>query len=223
MRSLKHLFVGVAFLLVSGCAGQEEQVLNTFFTAIQGGDDNAIQSVSLAKFPGNVESWELVEIGAESQAPFTLPELHGELEKKRSELRIETEKYANFAGDNRSLFDEYKKKHEDDADEKFTGELGEFQVAWEERMQQLGVIEKEVETLDQEAEALRSVAGLSLNTAVNEKFAGDVKGKVLQLKVNDGSAEKSYTFTLERYELVNKERNMSPIARWIITDIKEQA
>ena len=62
-----------------------------------------------------------------------------------------------------------------------------------------------------------------MNTAVNEKFAGDVKGKVLQLKVHDGSAEKSYTFKLERYELVDKERNMSPIARWIITDIKEQA
>ena len=111
MRSLKHLFVGVAFLLVSGCGGQEEQVLNVFFTAIQGGDDNVIQSVSLAKFPGDVEFWELVEIGAESRAPFTLPELHEKLAKKRSELRIETEKNSNFAGDNKSLFDEYQKKH----------------------------------------------------------------------------------------------------------------
>ncbi len=110
MRSLKHLFVGVAFLLVSGCTGQEEQVLTTFFTAIQGGDDNVIQSVSLAKFPGGVESWELVEIGAESRAPFALPELHGKLAKKRSELRIETQRNSNFAGDNRSLFDEYNKK-----------------------------------------------------------------------------------------------------------------
>ena len=62
-----------------------------------------------------------------------------------------------------------------------------------------------------------------MNTAVNEKFAGDVKGKELELKVNDDSGEKTYTFTLERYELEDKERNMSPIARWIITDIKEQA
>ena len=52
MRSLKHLFVGVAFLLVSGCGGQEEQVLNVFFTAIQGGDDNVIQSVSARKVSG---------------------------------------------------------------------------------------------------------------------------------------------------------------------------
>ena len=67
--------------------------------------------LSLAKFPGDVESWELVEIGAESRAPFTLPELHEKLAKKRSELRIETEKNSNFAGDNKSLFDEYQKKH----------------------------------------------------------------------------------------------------------------
>ena len=223
MRSLKQLFVGVAFLLVSGCGGQEEQVLNVFFTAIQGGDDNVIQSVSLAKFPGDVESWELVEIGAESRAPFTLPELHEKLTKKRSELRIETEKNSNFAGDNKSLFDEYQKRHAENPEQTFSGELGEFQVAWEERMQQMGVVEKELETLNEEAKALRSAAGLSLNTAVDEKFAGDVKGKLLQLKVHDGSAEKNYTFKLERYELVDKARNMSPIARWIITDIKEQA
>ena len=35
----------------------------------------------------------------------------------------------------------------------FTGELGEFQVMWEQRMQQQGVIEKEVERLNQEAQS----------------------------------------------------------------------
>jgi len=222
MRSLRFVLIAVTLALMAGCTGQEKQVLDTFFAAIQGGDDAAMQRISLATFPGSVETWELVEIGPESQAPFTLSELHGKLAKKRSELRIENQKNANYAGDYRSLFEEYKKKHAEDPTQTFTGELGEFQVAWEERMEHQGKIEKEVAALNEQAKALRSAAGLSLNTAVNEKFSGDVKEKELQLKVNDGSAEKSYTFTLERYELVDKERNMSPIAHWIITEIKEQ-
>ena len=219
MRSLWILIAAVALVVASGCTGQEEQVVDMFFSAVQGRDDAAMERVSLAKFPGDVQSWELVEIGPESEAPFTLPELHEKLAKKRSKLRIENEKNANYAGDYRALFDEYKKKRAEDPEATFTGKLGEFQLEWEERMAKQGELEKEVEALNEQAQALRSAAGLSLNTAVNENFAGDVKEKELRLKVND----KSYTFKLHRYELVDKERNMSPIARWIITDIKEQA
>lgn len=218
MRSLGILIAGVAFVLLPGCTGQEEQVVDMFLSAIQGGDDEAMHRVSLAKFPGDVDSWELVEIGPESEAPFTLPDLHEKLAKKRSELRIENGKNSNYAGDYKELFEEYKTKHKEDPDATFTGELGEFQVEWEARMARQGEIEKQVEALNQQAQALRSAAGLSLNTKVNEKFAGDVKEKDVRLKVND----KNYTFKLRRYELVDKARNMSPIARWIIADIKEQ-
>ena len=32
-----------------------------------------------------------------------------------------------------------------------------------------------------------------------------------------------YTFTLRKFDLVDVKRNISPIGRWIITDIEEQA
>ena len=62
-----------------------------------------------------------------------------------------------------------------------------------------------------------------MSTSINEKFDGNVKGKELRLKVNDGSAEKGYVFMLRRYELTNKESTLTPMSRWIITEIKEQA
>ena len=104
MRSLHYAFVALAILLFSSCTAPEQQLVDTFFTAVQGGDEAALSRVSLATFTG-------------------LPELHEKLMKKRSEVRIETQKNANYAGDYRELFDEYKKRKAEDPEAEFTGDL----------------------------------------------------------------------------------------------------
>ncbi len=197
--------------------------MSNFFQAVQGGDEAALARVSLAAFEGAVESWEFVDMGPESVAPFELPGLHEQLMKKRSEIKIENGTNANYAGDHRDLFDEYKKKKAEDADAMFEGELGEFQTEWEKRMEAQSKLEEEEKEINAIITVLKSAAGLSLSTSINEKFAGDVKGKELHLKVNDGSAEKGYVFMLRRYELSNTESTLTPMSRWIITEIKEQA
>jgi len=221
--SWRRRLVLVMLLLVWSCTAQEEQVLTTFFDAVQQGDQGAAARIALADFPGTVESWELVEIGPESQSRFTLSEMYAKLRKKQRELRIESEKNGYFRSDHRDLFAEYQKSHAENPEQKFTGELGEFQAEWAERMKRQGELEKEVEALDEQLKALRSAAGLSVNTSVNENFVGDVKRKDVRIKVNDGSSEKIYTVELERYDLVDEERNLTPIAKWIIADIQESA
>ncbi len=197
--------------------------MSDFFQAVQGGDEIAAARVSLATFEGEVESWEIVEVGPESVAPFELPGFHERLMKKRSEIKIESGTNSNYAGDHRALFEEYKKKKVEDPDAMFEGELGEFQTEWEKRMESQGKLEEEEEEITAIMNVLKFEAGLSLSTSINEKFDGNVKGKELHLKVNDGSAEKGYVFMLRRYELTNKESTLTPMSRWIITEIKEGA
>gem|GEM_PF-3572160 len=223
MRSLRKMSFAVAIVVLASCSGQEQQVLSDFFQAVQGGDESTAARVSLATFEGEVESWEIVEVGPESVAPFELPGLHEQLMKKRSEIKIENGTNSNYAGDHRALFDEYKKKKAEDPDAMFEGELGEFQTEWEKRMESQGKLEEEEEEITAIMNVLKSAAGLSLSTSINEKFDGNVKGKELHLKVNDGSAEKGYVFMLRRYELTNKESTLTPMSRWIITEIKEGA
>ena len=223
MQNLRKLSFAVAVIVLASCSGQEQQVLDSFFQAVQGGDEVAVASLSLAGFEGEVETWELVEMGEESVAPFELPGLHEQLMKKRSEVKLKNDMNANYAGDHRELFDEYKKKKAEDPEAMFDGELGEFQTEWEVRMEAQSKLEKEAEEILEVVKSLKFAAGLSLNTSINEKFDGSVKGKELHLKVNDGSSEKGYVFRLERYELMDKERNLTPMSRWIITEIKEQA
>jgi len=223
VRSLRKMSFAVAIVVLASCSGQEQQVLSDFFQAVQGGDESTAARVSLATFEGEVESWEIVEVGPESVAPFELPGLHEQLMKKRSEIKIENGTNSNYAGDHRALFDEYKKKKAEDPDAMFEGELGEFQTEWEKRMESQGKLEEEEEEITAIMNVLKSAAGLSLSTSINEKFDGNVKGKELHLKVNDGSAEKGYVFMLRRYELTNKESTLTPMSRWIITEIKEGA
>ncbi len=221
--SLRKMSFAVAIVVLASCSGQEQEVLSNFFQAVQGGNEAAVARVSLAAFEGAVESWELVDMGPESVAPFELPGLHERLMKKRSEIKIENGTNSNYAGDHRALFDEYKKKKAEEADAMFEGELGEFQTEWEKRMESQSELEEEAEAINAIMKVLKSAAGLSLSTSINEKFAGNVKGKELHLKVNDGSAEKGYVFMLRRYELTNQESTLTPMSRWIITEIKEQA
>ena len=73
--------------------------------------------------------------------------------------------------------------------------------------------------MGQEISHLRLAAGLSVNVRVNAKFVGEVSGKELTLRVNDGTTEKTHTFTLQKFNIFDAERNLSPIGRWVITDI----
>jgi len=70
VRSLRKMSFAVAIVVLASCSGQEQQVLSDFFQAVQGGDEIAAARVSLATFEGEVESWEIVEVGPESVAPF---------------------------------------------------------------------------------------------------------------------------------------------------------
>ena len=69
--------------------------------------------------------------------------------------------------------------------------------------------------LDKEISRLRSAAGLSVSVTVNENYGGEVSARELTLRVNDGSTEKTHTFTLQKFNIVDTERNLSPIGRWV--------
>jgi hypothetical protein len=223
MRNVKAVLVGLAVFWFVSCSSQEQQLLNTFFTAVREGDEVGLSRVSLATFTGSVDSWEILETGPESVTQFGLSALQEKLSKARSELRVHNDKAAYFLDDNRKLYDEYNKKHSAAPDQVFTGQLGSFQEEWEERVAEQEALEEEVEKLSSEITELKRAAALSVNTTVNENFDGSVKGKDLRLRIDDGSGAKDYKFSLIRYDLENKANKLTPRAHWIITDIKEQA
>ena len=219
LRTLAMLVV----LLGVACSGGQQQVVDSFLNAVQTGNEEAANAASMAEFPGGVESWEIVEVGPVSSGPFALAELQGKESDISRERRDQKDNNAYFVQDRRSAYDEYTARREKDPEYEFSGEMAEFQKEWEERLSAEQELDRAATEVYNDISHLKSTAGLSLSTTVNENFEGEFSATDLTLKVNDGSTEKTYTFTLQKFDLADTKRNISPIGRWIITDIEEQA
>ncbi|GMR24107.1 MAG: hypothetical protein BMS9Abin37_2606 [Acidobacteriota bacterium] len=219
LRSLAMLVV----LLGVACSSAQQQVVSSFLTAVQTGNEDAAKAASLVEFPGGVESWEIVEVGPVSSEPFAFAALQVKLSELSRERRAEKDNNAYFVQNHQSAFDKYTAKHEKDPEYEFSGEVAEFQKEWEEKRRAAEELDRAATEVYKEMSHLKSAAGLSLSTTVNENFEGETSATDLILKVNDGSTEKTYMFTLQKFDLIDTERNISPIGRWVITDIEEQA
>lgn len=210
-------------LLTVACSSGQQQIVTSFLTAVQTGNEDAAKSASLVEFPGDVESWEIVEVGPVSSQPFAFAELQAKLSALSRERRTTKDTNAYFVQEHQNAFDEYTAKREQDPDYEFSGEVAEFQKEWEEKRGEEEKLDRAATDVYKEISHLKSAAGLSLNTSVNEKFEGEASATDLILKINDGSTDKTYRFTLQKFDLVDTERNISPIGRWVITAIEEQA
>ncbi len=181
------------------------------------------ERVSLAPFDGKPESWEIVERGTESVAPFQLADLEAQLESKRDEARAQKEGNAKFISDNSDTYESYKSTYAANPSAPFQGALLTFHEQLQERQGRLAQLQADADQMALDVEALKNAATLSLSTPVDTSFEGQVKVKPLQVKINEGSGDRTYTIVLQRYELVDTKQNRSPTPRWIIAEIQPQA
>jgi ABC-type Na+ efflux pump permease subunit len=221
VRSFFKISVAIS-LLLSACGGgdPEAQVVGAFFSAVQKGDRAGAERVSLAPFADKAESWEIVERGQESEAPFQLADLEAQLKTKRDEVEAQRAENATFINDNTDTYEAYKAKYAEDPSAPFQGELLAFHEELQGRQGRLAQLRADSDQLALDVEALKNAATLSLSTPVEASFEGQIKVKPLQVRVNDGSAVKTYTVVLHRYDLVDKGQNRTPTARWIIAEIQ---
>lgn len=223
MRSFIKIPIAISIpILLSGCGGgdPEEQAVSQFFTAVQMGDQATLERVGSPDLGEAVQSWEIVERGTESEAPFHLAELQSQLSAKRREVDAQKSDNQNFVGDNRDTYEAYTKAYAENPSGGFQGALLAFHEELQARQTRLAELEAEAEQLAFDVDALTDVASRSVATPVNNKFEGQIKVKPVQVKVNDGSGEKTYTFMLHRYDLTDTEQNRALNARWVVAEVQ---
>ena len=221
VRTIFILAVAIPVLLSACDSGDPEaQTLGAFFSAVQKGDQAGVQLISLATFDGTVESWEIVARGTESEGPFQLAELEEELDNTRNEVRVQREQNARFIGDNRDTYDAYTRTYAEDPSAPFQGELATFHEQLQARQGLVAQLEVDAEQLSIDVRALTNAATLSVRTPVGETFEGQIKVKPLEVRINEGSENKTYTVVLHRYELTDTRLNRTPTPRWIVAEIR---
>jgi hypothetical protein len=219
MRTVLILALTSIVALGLACSSEpERRVLTTFVNAVQAGDEAAAAQVSLVEFPGEVSSWEIVEVGPETSAPFQLAKLQKERLEMEEALDAMIKKNDQWLQDNEELYYEYKPKKDDDPEATFTGKLQEFDEEFTARMDEQKALDQKIRDAEDAIDALKKAAALSTNTpGLGSSYDGDVLAKEAKVKFDD----KDYTVTFKQYALVNTEHNMRPVSRWIITDIRE--
>lgn len=223
MRRFFEVLIALsALLLACGGGDPEKQVVDAFFSAVKDGDPAGVERVSLIPFEGQAETWEIVERGPESEAPFQLKELEAQLRSKRNEVNVQRSDISSFISDNRETYEAYTRQYAENPSAPFEGEIAAFNEQLRAMQTRVGELEAEAEQLGYDVEALRNAASRSLSTPVDANFEGTVKVKPLQVKVNDGSSDTTYTVVLQRYELVRTDQNTSLTPRWLVAEVQPQ-
>lgn len=223
MLSVRSLLVSSAVISLSACGSGEQELLDTFFTAVQTGDESTVEAVSLVGFSGEVKAWEIVAISPESSEPFLLPELRRKTAAAKTELDSQLQKDTEFLEFNNGAYERYQAEREKNPEQQhLEGELGDFQQEWEKRQEDQKVLQSKLDDANQKVKHERRAAGMSLRVSVGDSYDGDVTIKELRVKVDAGTGEKTYTIEFRKYDLADQERKITPISTWIIADIREQ-
>src|SRR5689334_14374490 len=74
---MKNSYVGFAAAaafaaLTMACGGQETQVIENFFRAVQAKDNQTVSSFAVVQFDQEVKSWKVKSVGEEQRSPAPL-------------------------------------------------------------------------------------------------------------------------------------------------------
>lgn len=224
MFRFRHLWVFLVLTLLFACGGGSERLIAQFFSAAEAGDEATLYAISRVEFPGVVESWEILETGQELTGPFQLPELRRKVSEAKRELDFFQQKEANFLNDNEESYQEYNALIAEESEKEFSGALAEFQQKYEELLGEGEKFAKAFEEANQEMEKEKSAASISMmGGTVTDKFDGEVTAREVLARVTTQEAgEKTYVFSLRKYNLVNTQTTARARSRWIIADIQER-
>jgi hypothetical protein len=202
------------------CGGPEKGAIDTFLKAVKDKDDAARGAVSSVGFPGEVSSWEVVDMGAEATETFRLPELRRKIRDAKGDLDTHIEKRGYFMRDNVRLYREHEARLKENPEAQFKGELAEFDGEWQKILQEEQELDGKMQEANAEMQRERSTATISLmGGTVTEALEGEVLVREALVNVD----ETPYKFKIRKYDLVDKTTKNKPRSRWIVTDIQKHS
>ncbi len=224
MRTLTLLgLLSVLLAAGIGCSAPEERIVDYYLTAVRDGQDKMVAAVSLVSFPEeNIQTWEIVEIGPELTEPYRLSEIrdaHFDAAEAYNAKTVENDAFLQ-ANERNAL--RYQQKMKDEPHYKFaSGVMAEFQEVWDEKLGTQKELQDQVEEAHAALERERSSIRMSASIPLKNSFKGDVAIKRAKVQVNSESGTKSYTLVLRKYNIVDSDTGLSPVAKWIITEVEE--
>ncbi|HXV64872.1 MAG TPA: hypothetical protein VEK15_29510 [Vicinamibacteria bacterium] len=222
MKKLGQWIVIATLVSLWACGSPEQATIDQFFRAAQSNDQSTLAAMAAVGPPGEIESWNVVEVSSQTTEPFTLPQLLERFKVAEAERDAILEKRKKYFEDNQDALEQIIPKQQNDPDYKFRGKLGEVQEEWlrllDERNEKETTFQELKRTVDKET-------GLANKSVMRQLNVGTLEGNVavtemlLSLK-SKGHGELPYKVTLRKYDLAEPGSGRTEPARWIIAEIE---
>jgi hypothetical protein len=223
MRRIHFYLTLSASLLFVTCRGPEEEFLAKFFDAVRSGDHVTLAGISVVGFSGPVDSWELMEIRPEAREPFRLAELRRRAIDAEDEVEQQFVEFSEFRKRHLEAFEMIRDRMDAQPEYRFRGEWGEIQEEFERFRDRYDDLSLRRQNIRRDIDRETMLAKMSLMSAEEiDRLRGEIVIKEVLLKVmTPETGERTYVFTLRKYDLFNRETEFKPPSRWIITSIEE--
>jgi hypothetical protein len=217
MRNHRLGWTGLLALAVAAtaCGHPEQRVIDQYFNAVNAQDDQTLSSFAAVKFDKKVDSWSIVQVGAESKVAAPLPGMVAKITEIEAEIKKNREKAAAYAQENITAWNQIS-----DILSKNGQVPAKLQPVASERE---ALNEKDRELKKQLAEAKDAVerekreVRLSVGDLPDlETLTGEVTTKTLDLSLTIGGQAQSYTMGLKKYDLAGGQGGGRMISRWVI-------
>lgn len=220
-RGEKRLWASaiLATWLSAACAGPEQEVIDRYLGASQRGDNDMVAALSMVAFPVDVESWNVLELGAETREPYRIPELRAKVAAAEDERDVQFKVFGEFRQANYEALRRIGARLRDEPGYHFPGRTGELQDQWEVfREERRGVVAKLRDAEIALEYEIRQVNKSLQRESSPEYLTGATRNKDARVRVSTPAGDQHFAITITRYELKNQFDALVP-ARWIITGV----
>ena len=223
---MKNSYVGFAAAaafaaLTMACGGQEAQVIENFFRAVQAKDSTTMSSFAVAQFDQEVKSWKVKSVGEEERGPAPLANLAKAL-KDAEESAAQNKKDAS-AYFNAHPLEVDKVKPLVESGGKVPANLQKTADDWKKFTDTDRELKEKVGAAKTAYEREKRLVVMSVGSAANpDTLAGDVVSKTAVVEIESGGDVKPYNIQLRKYDVAPAGQTTKVMSRWLIYSIAKQ-
>lgn len=211
--------LGLAALAI-GCGGQEAQVVERYFRAVQARDQQTMAGFSTVQFSGEVKSWKVTSVGEEQRSPAPLPDLDAKMKAAAEAEANNKKEYNAYFNAHPVEVDRVQKLLENKS--AIPAGLAKTAADWQKFIEQDKALKAAAADAKAAYEREKRLVSMSTGQTTDvEKLTGELVIKEVMIDLEVDGDVKPHKMTLRKYD-VSAGAGPKPMSRWLITGLVAQ-
>lgn len=197
--------------MAAACGHPEKSVVDSYFNAVNAGDNQTLSSFATVNFDKKVQRWSIKKTLEETKTPLSLPDLAAKVKETEKALADNTKAAKAYGNDHYKELDDIKALKKGAP---VPAKLQPVSSEWESYNKKDRELKRALAEAKDALEKEKRVASLSLGGAADdaENMTGTVVTKKVLLGLTIDGQERDYVMTLRKYDV----KGAGARSRWMI-------